>query len=94
MTITIITEVVRNLTVVLLFLDFSKAFDSVNRAKKKQILLVYGISQGSVSVIMMLYKNTETCVDSPDGTIRRYSSSVLTYLFKIIRSLQKTRFDS
>ena len=35
----------KNLEAVLLFVDFSKAFDSIHRGKMEQILLAYGISK-------------------------------------------------
>ena len=57
----------KNLQAVLLFVDFSKAFDSIHRGKMEQILLAYGIPDETVSAIMMLYKNTSAKVQSPDG---------------------------
>ena len=57
----------RNLQAVLLFVDFSKAFDSIHRGKMEQILLAYGIPKETVDTIMMLYKNTRAKVRSPDG---------------------------
>ena len=57
----------RNLPAVLLFVDFSKAFDSVHRGKMEKIMLAYGIPHETVSAIMMLYKNTKSKVRSPDG---------------------------
>ena len=57
----------KNLQAVLLFVDFSKAFDSIHRGKMEQILLAYGIPDETVSAIMMLYKNTTAKVQSPDG---------------------------
>ena len=33
----------KNLEAILLFMDFSKAFDSIHRQKMEQILLVYGL---------------------------------------------------
>ena len=57
----------KNLQAVLLFVDFSKAFDSIHRGKMEQILLAYGIPHETVAAIMMLYKNTKAKVKSPDG---------------------------
>ena len=45
----------KNLEAVLLFVDFSKAFDSIHRGKMEQILLAYGIPKETVDAIMMLY---------------------------------------
>jgi len=57
----------KKLPIVLLFVDFSKAFDSNNREKMNQILLAYRIPIDSIKAIMMLYKNSKTIVRSPDG---------------------------
>ena len=62
----------KNLEATLLFVDFSKAFDSIHRGKMEQILLAYGLSQKTVAAIMMLYKkskNTEVKVRLPYGDI-------------------------
>ena len=40
----------------LLFVDFSKAFDSIHRCKMEKILRAYGIPAETVAAIMMLYK--------------------------------------
>ena len=56
-----------NLPATLLFVDFSKAFDSIHRGKMKEILLAYGIPTETVNAIMMLYRNTQATVRSPDG---------------------------
>ena len=40
----------------LLFVDFSKAFDSIHKKKMEQILLAYGLPRETVAAIMMLYK--------------------------------------
>lgn len=57
----------KNLTAVLMFIDFSKAFDSVHRGKLKEIILAYGIPDEIASAIMMLYQNSKSMVRSPDG---------------------------
>ena len=50
----------------LLFVDFSKAFDSIHREKIESILLAYGLSKETHAAIMML-KKLERKVCSPDG---------------------------
>ena len=57
----------KHLQSILLFIDFSKAFDSIHRGKMQQILIAYGIPQATVSAIMILYKNTKSMVRTPDG---------------------------
>ena len=57
----------KNLQGTLLFVDFTKAFDSIHRGKMEQILLAYGIPKETVAAIMILYKNTKVKVRSPDG---------------------------
>ena len=49
----------------ILFVDFTKAFDSIHRGKMEQILLAYGLSKETLSVIM--YRNTKVKVRSSDG---------------------------
>ena len=50
-----------------LFVDLTNAFHSMHKRKMEQILLVYGLPKETVAVIMMLYRNTEVKVRSPDG---------------------------
>ena len=56
-----------NVTSKFLFVDFSKTFDSINRGKMEQILLVYGLPKETVTNLMMLYKNMKAIVCSLDG---------------------------
>ena len=56
-----------NLEAVILFVDFSKAMDSIDRRKIAEILQAYGIPNKTVTAIMMLYRNTKAMVRSPDG---------------------------
>ena len=51
----------------ILFVDFTKAFDSIHRGKMEQILLAYGLPKETVAAIMTLYRNTKVKVRSPDG---------------------------
>ena len=69
MTIRRILEGVRakNLQATILFVDFTKAFDSIHKGKMEQILLAYGLPKETVVAIMILYRNTKVKVRSPDG---------------------------
>ena len=57
----------KNLQATILFVDFTKAFDSIHRGKREQILLAYSIPKETVAAIMILCKNTKVKVHSPDG---------------------------
>ena len=67
----------KNLQATLLFVDFTKAFDSIHSGKMEQILLAYGLSEETVAAITILYRNTKVKVCSPDGdrTLRHCSRS-------------------
>ena len=69
LTIRRLLEVVKshNLPAVILFVDFSKSFDSIDRKNMKHILKSYGIPAETVNALMMLYMNTRSMVRSPDG---------------------------
>ena len=43
----------KNLQATILFVDFTKAFDSIHRGKVEQILLAYGLPKETVAAIMM-----------------------------------------
>ena len=45
----------KNLQATLIFVDFTKAFDSIHRGKMEQILLAYGIPKETVAAITILY---------------------------------------
>ena len=76
---------------ILLFVDFTKAFDSIHRWKMEQILLAYGLPKETVAAIMILYRNTKVKVRSPDGDIEyldivaglRQGDTLAPYLFII-----------
>ena len=57
----------KNLQATLIFVDFTKAFDSIRRGKMEQILLEYGIPKETVAALTILYRNTKVKVRSPDG---------------------------
>lgn len=82
----------KNLKAVLLFVDFSKAFDSVHRGKMMLILKSYGIPPELVTAIARLYENTKAKVLSPDGESDLFDiicgvlqgDTLAPYLFTII----------
>ena len=51
----------------ILFVDFTKVFDSIHRGKMEKILLANGLPDETVVSIIMLYRSTEVKVSSPDG---------------------------
>ena len=57
----------KNLEVTILFVNFTKAFDSIHRGKMEQIWLAYGLPKETVTAIMMLYRNTKVKVHCLDG---------------------------
>ena len=57
----------KDLEATILFVNFSKAFESKHRGKMEQILLAYGQPNETVAAIMMLYTNTKVKVRTPDG---------------------------
>ena len=60
------------------FVNFSKAFDSINRGKMEEILIAYSIPKETVAAIMILYKNTKVKVHS--GMEKHYFTIVADVL--------------
>ena len=56
----------KNLEATLLFVDFSKAFDSIHSGKMEQILLPYSLPKKTLADTMMLYKNMKVKVSLSD----------------------------
>ena len=69
----------KNLSAVMVFIDFRKAFDSVDRDTLMNILLAYCIPKKIVELISLLYTNTSAQVITPDGK---------TEFFEILAALQ------
>ena len=57
----------KNLQATLLFIDITKAFDSIHRGKMEQIQLAYGLPKETVAAITILYRNAKVKVRSLDG---------------------------
>ena len=56
----------KNLQATILFVDFTKASDSIHRGKMEQILRAYGIPKETVAAVTILYRNTKVKVRSTD----------------------------
>ena len=50
-----------------IFVDFSKAFDSIDQPKMFEILGPYGIPEPMIEAIRVLYTNTSSTIMTPDG---------------------------
>ena len=82
----------KNVPVVFTFIDFKKAFDSVNRGKMIKILRSYGIPDKIVNAIEASYDSTRAKVYSPDGVTEEFDivkgvlqgDTLSPYLFVII----------
>ena len=92
----------KNLEATILFVDFSKAFDSKHWGNMEQILLANGLPKETVAAIMMLYRNTKVKVRSPDGDTDYFNivagvlqgDTLAPYLFIIcLDYVLRTSFD-
>ena len=95
----------KNLQATLLFVDFTKAFNSIHRGKMEQILLAYGLPKETIAAITILYRNTKVKVRLPDGDTEHFDivagvlqgDTLAPYLFIICldyvlrTSIDKTR---
>lgn len=68
----------KNLQAVIIFVDFRKAFDSVDRTNMFTILKSYGIPDKIVQLIKSVYDQTTARVVSPDG---------ITELFRVLAGI-------
>ena len=77
---------------IIIYVDFKKAFDSINRKVMIKILKAYGIPNCLVNVIALFYENTRARVITPDGNIDSFvikkgvlqSDTLAPYLFVIM----------
>ena len=60
----------KQLSSTLLYIDFSKALDSIHRGKMREIVNAYGLPGENVKPIMISYINTKCMVRSPDGDLQ------------------------
>ena len=58
---------VKNLEATQLFVNFSNAFDFINRGKMEEKLITYGLLKETVTTLMMHYLNTKAMIRSSDG---------------------------
>ena len=56
-----------DLKAVIIFVDFKKAFDSIDRGKMLKMLAAYGIPSIITNAIALFYENTEARIITPDG---------------------------
>ena len=70
----------KNLQATILFVDFTKAFDSLHERMMVQILLAYVLPNATVTAVMVLYRNTKVKVRSPDEDTDYYN-----YIFSALK---------
>ena len=61
------------LDLALIFVDFSKAFDSVDRSKMFEILKLYGIPNEIIEAIRVMYTDTSSTILTTDGETPSFS---------------------
>ena len=69
-------------------MDFSKAFDSINRDKMFEILALYGIPEPLIEAIRVLYTNTTSTIMTPDGETEPID--IMAGILRVTRSLPFT----
>ena len=82
----------KNLSAVITFIDFKKAFDTIHRGKMVKIRLAYGIPEIIVIAITDTYQNTRAKVISPDGETDEFSiqagvlqgDTLVPYIFIVV----------
>ena len=81
----------KNLSAIVTFIDFKKAFDTIHRGKMLKILKAYGIPEIIVDAIQDSYSETRAKVTTPDGETDEFeisagvlqSDTLAPYLFII-----------
>ena len=59
----------------IIFVDFKKAFDSIDRGKMLKMLAAYGIPSIITNAIALFYENTEARIITPDGETEFFKMS-------------------
>ena len=57
----------KNMNSIITYIDFRKAFDSIDRGRMFKIIIAYGIPKPLVNMISITYENTEAKVLTLDG---------------------------
>ena len=70
----------KNMALAMIFVDFSKAFDSINRRQMFLILKAYGFPKEIVEAIAIIYHNNTAAVITPSGLTEYFA--VLTGIFQ------------
>ena len=70
----------KNLALAMVFIDFSKAFDSIHRERMFQILSAYGIPTSIINAIKLIYENSCAHVITPDGETKFFN--ILSGIFQ------------
>ena len=65
----------RQANLIVVFIDFKKAFDSVARGALSLVLRAYNVPQQLVSAIMAMYQGTRAAVATPDGPSDLFDTS-------------------
>ena len=63
----------KNLEVIIIFINFMKAFNTIHRGNMLTILKAYGIPEELVTAIIMMYEYTIAKVITPDGETETFN---------------------
>lgn len=87
----------------IIFVDFAKAFDSVDRRAMLHILQNYGIPDNIINAIAIMYENPQSFVNTSDGPIDLFittttgilqGDTLAQYLFVVVDYILRQSADS